>query len=56
MNPQMFRFTSQPVLEKTSFIIGWTKDAGAVSSRAAEWAAGHNRHSYPLSLSTHIQW
>jgi predicted ATP-grasp superfamily ATP-dependent carboligase len=37
MNPQMFRFTSEPVLEKTSFVIGWTKDAGAVSGRTADY-------------------
>ncbi len=37
MNPQIFRFTSQPVLEKTSLVIGWTKDAGGVSGRAADY-------------------
>jgi hypothetical protein len=36
MNPQMFRFTSQPTLEKASFVVGWTEDAGAVSGRAAD--------------------
>ncbi len=34
MNPEMFRFSSQPQLEKAVFIIGWAKDTGAVSPEA----------------------
>jgi proteasome assembly chaperone (PAC2) family protein len=36
MNPQMFRFTSRPPLEKASFIVSWTKDTGAVSEVVAD--------------------
>jgi len=31
MDPKLFHFTSQPRLHKPSFLVGWTKDTGAVS-------------------------
>jgi predicted ATP-grasp superfamily ATP-dependent carboligase len=34
---KLFRFTSEPRLKKPSFVIGWTKDAGAVSPLAADY-------------------
>lgn len=33
----LFRFTSEPRLEKPSFVLGWMKDAGAVSRLAADY-------------------
>ncbi len=36
MNPEMFRFRSQPRLEKSSFIIGWAQDAGSVSPETVD--------------------
>lgn len=33
---RLFRFTFEPRLKKPSFVIGWTKDAGAVSPLAAD--------------------
>jgi predicted ATP-grasp superfamily ATP-dependent carboligase len=33
---KLFRFSSQPRLKRSPFIIGWTKDTGAVSSLAAD--------------------
>jgi proteasome assembly chaperone (PAC2) family protein len=32
----LFRFRSQPRLKKPSFLVGWTKDTGAVSALAAD--------------------
>jgi predicted ATP-grasp superfamily ATP-dependent carboligase len=37
MNAEMFRFITQPQLENTSFVVGWTKDAGAVSGTAVNY-------------------
>jgi len=37
MNPEMFHFTAQPRLERPSFIIGWTRDIGGVSSITTEY-------------------
>jgi len=34
---ELFRFTSKPRLKKPSFMIGWTKDTGAVSPLAADY-------------------
>ncbi len=34
---ELFRFTSKPRLKKSSFVIGWTKDTGAVSPLAADY-------------------
>jgi len=36
MNPDMFRFSSQPQLEKSSFMIGWAEDAGGVSPETVD--------------------
>jgi predicted ATP-grasp superfamily ATP-dependent carboligase len=33
---ELFRFASMPRLKKSSFVIGWTKDTGAVSPLAAD--------------------
>lgn len=33
---ELFRFASKPRLKKSSFVIGWTKDTGAVSGLAAD--------------------
>ncbi len=37
MNPDMFRFTSRPQTEKSSLVIGWTRDTGNVSGGTAEY-------------------
>lgn len=37
MNPEVFHFTSQPHLHKPSFLVGWTKDTGAVSPGAMDF-------------------
>jgi predicted ATP-grasp superfamily ATP-dependent carboligase len=34
---ELFRFTSRPRLKRPSFVIGWTKDTGAVSPLAADY-------------------
>jgi len=39
MNPEMFRFTSQPHLERPTLVVGWTKDVGAVSRGVADFLA-----------------
>ena len=39
-NPEVFRFTSQPRLEKPSLIVGWMKDIGDVSRGVADFLAG----------------
>ena len=36
-NPEVFRFTSQPRLEKPSLIVGWMKDIGDVSRGVADF-------------------
>lgn len=38
--PEVFRFTSQPRLEKPSLIVGWMKDMGDVSRGVADLLAG----------------
>ncbi|MGE5296162.1 MAG: proteasome assembly chaperone family protein [Solirubrobacterales bacterium] len=40
MKPEIFRFTSQPRLEKPSLIVGWMKDIGDVSRGVADFLAG----------------
>jgi len=40
MKPEVFRFTSQPRLEKPSLIVGWMKDIGDVSRGVADFLAG----------------
>jgi len=46
MKPEVFRFTSQPRLEKPSLIVGWMKDMGDVSRGVADLladeAGGHS--------------
>lgn len=37
MKPEVFRFTSQPRLEKPSLIVGWMKDIGDVSRSVADF-------------------
>ncbi|HON91953.1 MAG TPA: PAC2 family protein [Sedimentisphaerales bacterium] len=37
--PEIFRFTSQPRLEKPSLIVGWMKDVGDVSRGVADFLA-----------------
>ena len=37
MNPDMFRFTSRPQTEKSSLVVGWTRDTGNVSGGTAEY-------------------
>jgi proteasome assembly chaperone (PAC2) family protein len=37
MNLDMFRFTSRPQIEKSSLVIGWTRDTGNVSGGTAEY-------------------
>jgi len=37
MKPEVFRFTSQPRLEKPSLIVGWMKDIGGVSRGVADF-------------------
>lgn len=40
MKPEVFRFTSQPRLEKPSLVVGWMKDTGDVSRGVADFLAG----------------
>lgn len=40
MKPEIFRFSSQPRLEKPSLIVGWMKDIGDVSRGVADFLAG----------------
>ena len=39
MNLEMFRFTSQPHVERPSLVVGWAKDVGAVSRGVADFLA-----------------
>jgi predicted ATP-grasp superfamily ATP-dependent carboligase len=39
MNPELFRFTSRPRLQRPSLIVGWTKDIGAVSRGVVDFLA-----------------
>jgi predicted ATP-grasp superfamily ATP-dependent carboligase len=39
MNPEVFRFSSQPRLEKPSLVVGWVNDTGDVSRGVADFLA-----------------
>ncbi len=42
MNPDMFRFASRPQIEKSSLLVGWTRDTGDVSRGTAEYVVNES--------------